>query len=76
MLSSGIVRRRLALLLALLVTCGLLAAQRLVPQAPPPEPPPGEGEPTGEQLPTPTPPMGPLTSTPATISIAGRDLAG
>jgi len=70
------VRRRLALLLALLVTCGLLAAQRLVPQAPPAEPPPGEGEPTREPAPTPAPPTGPLVSTPATISVAGRDVAG
>ncbi|HEV8239088.1 MAG TPA: N-acetylmuramoyl-L-alanine amidase [Thermoanaerobaculia bacterium] len=83
-----LVRRRLALLLALLVTCGLLAAQRLVPQTPPPgatlralqappaEPPPGEGEPTNEGTPTPPPAPTALTNTPATISVAGRDVAG
>jgi len=76
MLSSLTVRRRLALLLALLVTSGLLAAQRLVPQTPPAEPPPGEGEPTAETRPTPPPAPTALTSTPATISVAGRDVAG
>jgi N-acetylmuramoyl-L-alanine amidase len=82
LLFSRIVRRRLALLLALLVTSGLLAAQQLAPpgttrapQAAPAEPPPGEGEPTGEEPRAPAPAASALTSAPATFSVAGREVA-
>jgi N-acetylmuramoyl-L-alanine amidase len=64
-----------------MVMSGLLAAQQPLAQPtappaeqPPGEAPPGEGEPTPEPPPQPTPAE--MPSTPATISIAGRDVAG
>jgi len=64
-----------------MVMSGLLAAQQPLaqptapsPQEPPGEAPPGEGEPTAEPPPQPT--AAEMPSTPATLSIAGRDVAG
>ena len=73
------VRRRLALLLALLAMSGLPTAQSqtarpTTPPESPTEPPPGEGEGPAAETPTPTPAGFPAT--PATLTVNGRDIAG